>query len=317
MREAIRDPVELCRRLQLPPIPNTANGAAAEFSVFAPLQFVAKMTPGDAADPLLRQVMPTSDEVRRVAGFVRDPLAEDSAALTPGLLKKYAGRALLIVTGACAVHCRYCFRRHFSYHDKQPGAAVWDAALECIDADESIEEVLLSGGDPLTLIDETLNALLDRLASIRHVRRLRIHTRLPIVIPERVTKQLVQVLRRPRRTVVMVVHANHPRELDAPVKDALGKLADGGVTMLNQSVLLRGVNDDVDVLEQLSQLLVDNRVMPYYLHQLDRVAGTAHFETEEQLGVELIRMLRGRLPGYAVPRFVREIPGEASKRVLA
>jgi EF-P beta-lysylation protein EpmB len=234
----------------------------------------------------------------------------------PGLLQKYAGRVLLVTTGACAVHCRYCFRRHFPYQNSPHSLDGWDRAIDQIAADSSIQEVLLSGGDPLTLVDDTLARLAERLAAISHVRRLRVHTRLPIVIPERICDEMLAWLCGTRLRPILVVHANHPAEIDDAVAAALARLLHAGVMLLNQTVLLRGVNDDAQTLCQLSERLIEVGVMPYYLHQLDRVAGAAHFEVPEQTGRAIIRQMRARLPGYAVPRYVREVPGSPNKVVL-
>jgi EF-P beta-lysylation protein EpmB len=275
------------------------------------------MEPGNPRDPLLRQVLPLDDELFGAIGFTADPVGDLAAQRTAGLLHKYHGRALMITTGVCAVHCRYCFRRQYPYEDRLGTGTRWAVAIAEIAGDPSLEEIILSGGDPLTLGDAQLANLAEMLAGIPHVRRLRVHTRLPIVIPERVTDELVAWLRGTRLTPVMVVHANHPRELDAGVEAALGRLADGGIQILNQAVLLRGVNDDADTLVQLSQRLLDCRVLPYYLHQLDRVAGAAHFETPIEEGQRLIDQLTARLPGYAVPRYVREVPGAPAKLRIA
>ncbi|MBM3999149.1 MAG: EF-P beta-lysylation protein EpmB [Planctomycetes bacterium] len=317
MRRAVRDAETLCRMLDLP-IPPSASIAAAvgSFPVFAPLEFIARMRPGDPRDPLLLQVLPMSAEQAVVAGDSNDPLAEHAASPVPGLLEKYARRTLIVATGACAVHCRYCFRRHFPYVRSRSEEAL-DAWLVRLHADPSVDEVVLSGGDPLTLGDERLGNLLDRLDKIPHLRRARLHTRLPIVIPRRVTRRLVARLRSTRLAPIVVVHANHAREIDEPVAASLARLVDAGIPVLNQSVLLRGVNDSAAALEDLCRTLVNARVIPYYLHQLDRVAGARHFETADGVGERLIEELRARLPGYAVPRFVREIPGEPAKRVLA
>ena len=317
MRTAIRDGVELCRRLQLPPRYEAAAAQAArQFPVFAPLGYVARMQPGDPHDPLLRQVLPLGEELTEVAGYSADPVADRAAMLAPGLLQKYIGRALLITTGACAVHCRYCFRRHFPYRDSLPSLDRWGAAIEVLRADDSIEEVVLSGGDPLTLVDGQLANLVDRLAAVEHVRRLRVHTRLPVVIPERVTAELLSWLRGSRLTPIVVIHANHPTELDDIVGDALARLVDAGVPVLNQAVLLRGVNDDLDTLAGLCRRLADLRVLPYYLHQLDRVAGAAHFEVPINKGRHLVEELRKVLPSYAVPRYVQEVAGAPYKTLL-
>jgi EF-P beta-lysylation protein EpmB len=317
MRTAVRDPAELCRRLSLPrEFEAAAKRASRQFPMFVPLGYLARMRPGDVHDPLLRQVLPLADEEIQVGGFVSDPLHEQAATLRPGLLQKYKGRALLVTTGACAIHCRYCFRRTFPYEDVPKSLGDWQEAIDRIAADVSLREVILSGGDPLTLPDHKLAALADEIADTPQVRRLRVHTRLPIVIPERVCSELLDWLTGTRLTPVMVVHANHPAEIDRAVAAALARLADAGVVVLNQAVLLRGVNDDADVLAELCERLVDLRVLPYYLHQLDRVTGTAHFEVAESRGREIIRQLRARLPGYAVPRYVRETAGAPSKELI-
>ncbi len=318
MRRAIRDPDELCRRLELPAsIGNRAAEAARKFPVFVPLEFLARMRAGDPHDPLLRQVLPLDAELAAAPGFGRDPVGDANATLTPGLLQKYQSRALLITTGACAVHCRYCFRRHFPYDSAPNSPESWQPAVDRIAADRSIDEVILSGGDPLTLVDARLADLVERLAAIGHVRRLRVHTRLPVMIPSRVTDAMLDWLLGSRLTPIVVIHANHARELDATVAAAVARLVDAGIVVLNQSVLLRGVNDTADALVELSHRLLDLRVVPYYLHQLDRVAGAAHFEVSIEKGVALIGDIRARLPGYAVPRYVQEVPGDLSKRVLA
>jgi L-lysine 2,3-aminomutase len=318
MKDAVRDADELCRLLDLPKdFASAARESAGQFPLFVPRGFVARMRPGDPNDPLLRQVLPISDETREVAGFVADPVDDASATRQPGLLQKYDGRVLLITTGACAVHCRYCFRRSFPYETAPRSIDDWRPAIDEIAADDSIREVILSGGDPLTLVDTSLAELVDELADIVHVRRLRVHTRLPIVIPERVTDSLINALSGAGQATIVVVHANHANELDEHVAAALAKLADAGFVLLNQAVLLAGVNDSVDSQAALSERLVDLRVLPYYLHQLDHVAGAAHFEVPVEMGREIVEGLRARLPGYAVPRFVVETPGEVSKTILA
>jgi EF-P beta-lysylation protein EpmB len=318
LKAAVRDPVQLCRMLRLPARhEQAAVRAARAFSVLAPLGYVARMRPGDPHDPLLRQVLPLADERADVPGFTADPVADARARRAPGLLQKYRGRALLVTTPACAIHCRYCFRRHYPYGEDAGAVRGWRPALEEISGDSAIEEAVLSGGDPLTLLDSQLAELVRRLEEIPHLRRLRVHTRLPIVIPERVTGELLALLRAARLAVFIVVHANHPAELSDLVCAALDRLVGAGLPVLNQSVLLRGVNDDVDILAELCRLLVNHGVTPYYLHQLDRVSGAAHFETPIEEGIQLIEQLRARLPGYAVPRYVQEAAGEPGKRVLA
>ncbi|MCA9164336.1 MAG: EF-P beta-lysylation protein EpmB [Planctomycetales bacterium] len=318
MKSAIRDARTLCEELRLPTgVAESAGRAAEGFPIFVPQPFLARMQPGDIRDPLLRQVLPLDEELRPQPGFSADPVGDGEATHGPGLLRKYTGRALLITTGACAIHCRYCFRRHFPYEEAPKSLAAWHDALEAIAADGSIHEVLLSGGDPLTLVDETLEALVERLAAIPHLRRLRVHSRLPVVIPRRVDDRMLAWFTGTRLTPVMVIHANHPNELDAEVAESVGRLIAAGVPVLNQAVLLRGVNDRVETLAELSERLLDIRVTPYYLHQLDRVAGAAHFEVPVAEGQRLIEQLRSRLPGYAVPRYVQEIAGDSHKRVLA
>jgi EF-P beta-lysylation protein EpmB len=316
--DAIRDPAELCRLLGLDAsLAATASHAAGCFPLLVPRAYLSRICPGNPEDPLLVQVLPRAAEWVEVPGYRTDPLGEAGATCRPGLLWKYRGRCLMVTTPRCAVHCRFCFRRHYPYQASPKVPADWEPAFEQIAADGSIHEIILSGGDPLTLPDEQLAQFAGRLAEIPHVRRLRLHTRLPVMIPRRVTGRLLGCLRGTRLTPIVVIHVNHPAEIDTAVAAALGRLVDAGIPLLNQAVLLRGVNDRVDVLATLCERLVDLRVMPYYLHQLDRVAGAAHFEVPEATGVRLIEQLRARLPGYAVPRYVRETPGAISKAVLA
>ena len=310
----MRDIGELCRLLELPgEFEHRASMAVKGFPLFVPRPFLARIRHADTADPLLRQVLPLEAETLAAEGFTPDPVDERSAALKPGLLAKYAGRVLMVTTGACAVHCRYCFRRHFPYQESPKSLAAWQPAIEQFEADESIHEVILSGGDPLMLVDDLLAGLADRLAQIPNLRRLRVHTRLPIVIPERVNDVLLGWLTGTRLTPIVVVHANHPAEIDDAVAAALGRLIDAGVPVLNQAVLLRGVNDAVAPLAELCERLIDLRVIPYYLHQLDRVTGAAHFEVPVAQGRKIMAELKSRLPGYAVPRYVQEIAGRSHK----
>jgi EF-P beta-lysylation protein EpmB len=278
-----------------------------------PRGFVARMRRGDADDPLLLQVLPRAAELRDVPGFTRDAVGDLDARAGRGVLHKYRGRALLVATGSCAVHCRYCFRRHFPYGDETAAANRWHDAIAALGADPSIEEAILSGGDPLSLSTPKLAELTDALAAIPHLKRLRIHTRLPVVLPERIDDDLLRWLAALPFGRVVVIHANHANELDASVAHACAKLAAAGATLLNQSVLLRGINDDAGVLAALSERLFECGVLPYYLHQLDRVAGTAHFEVDDARARALAEALAARLPGYLVPRLVREVAGAASK----
>jgi L-lysine 2,3-aminomutase len=320
LAEGVCNPGELCRLLGLDPsLAAEAERSAGGLPLLAPRPYLARIRPGDPTDPLLLQVLPRAAETAAVVGYRADPLGETDALCGPGLLRKYQGRILIVASGSCAVHCRYCFRRHFPYRSERqsPPLPPGEGVVRAIASDRSIHEVILSGGDPLTLPDEELARLAEELAGIPHLRRLRIHTRLPVMIPQRVTDELISWLRGSRLSPVVVVQVNHPAEIDADVAQAFGRLVDAGIPVLNQSVLLRGVNDRADVLTELCERLVDLRVMPYYLHQLDPVAGAAHFEVPIATGVALVAELRARLPGYAVPRYVRETRGGTSKEVLA
>ncbi len=318
LADAVRDPDELITLLDLPEnLREGARRAAHQFPLAVPRSFIARMQPGDPEDPLLRQVLPFDAETEEAEGFVPDPVGDGPATLLPGLIQKYEGRVLLVTAGTCAVNCRYCFRREFPYGEAPRGLEAWRPAIARIAADPTVIEVILSGGDPLVLTDAALARLAGELARVPHVKRLRVHTRLPIVIPERVTDELLAWLRGTRLTPVVVVHSNHPAELEGECAEALARLVDAGILVLNQAVLLGGVNDDAEALVRLSERLVELRVLPYYLHQLDRVRGAAHFHVSEARGLELVAELRRRLPGYAVPRYVREVPGADSKVGIA
>jgi EF-P beta-lysylation protein EpmB len=315
---AVRDPAELCRLLDLDPtIGSRAVAAGRSFPFLVPRGFVSRMRPADPADPLLLQVLPQPAELDDVAGFSSDPLAERQARRAGGLIQKYAGRALLLLTGGCAVNCRYCFRREFPYADSGATPAGITLALKELAADPSIHEVILSGGDPLLLDDPLLARLVTDLGAIPQLRRLRIHSRLPVVLPSRITPDLLATLAASRLAVSLVIHANHAAELDDAVATALRRVAGSVPLRFNQAVLLRRVNDDAEVLAALSERLIDLGVSPYYLHLLDPVSGTAAFAVSEARGRELIDQLRRRLPGYAVPRLARERPGEPAKVWLA
>jgi len=313
-REAVRDPRELLVLLGLEgAVPALSTAAAAQFPLRVPRGFVARMRHGDPHDPLLRQVLPLDDELRPMPGFVADPVGDGAARAGHGVIRKYRGRALLVATGSCAVHCRYCFRRHFPYAEETAAAAGWREAVALIAADPGIDEVILSGGDPLSLATTKLAELTDALAGIPHLRRLRIHTRLPVVLPERVDAALLDWLRALPWPVVVVIHANHANEFDSSVDTALARLRTAGAALLNQAVLLAGVNDSVDALAGLGERGFAAGVLPYYLHQLDRVAGGAHFEVPDHRARALHAALAARMPGYLVPRLVREVAGESGK----
>ncbi|MGC3982188.1 MAG: EF-P beta-lysylation protein EpmB [Steroidobacteraceae bacterium] len=314
LAQAVTDPAELLTLLKLDPaLLPAAQAAARLFPLRVPRGFVARMQAGNPNDPLLRQILPLDAELQENAGFGTDPVGDMASRIAPGVLHKYSGRALLIATGACGVHCRYCFRRHFDYGEENASTGHWQQAIAAIRADRSIHEVILSGGDPLSLNDRRLREVTQQLEPIAHVRRLRIHSRQPIVLPERVDAELLAWLNATRLQTVMVLHANHAQEVNDEVIRACLALRDSGVTLLNQSVLLKGVNDTAPVLANLSEALFAAGIQPYYLHLLDRVQGAAHFEVEEIHAQQLMQELLTMLPGYLVPRLVREIPGRASK----
>jgi EF-P beta-lysylation protein EpmB len=275
------------------------------------------MQPGDARDPLLLQVLPSAQESDDTPGYAFDPLSESDFNPQPGVLHKYQGRVLVLAAPHCAVHCRYCFRRHFPYQDKVPGRQVWEQSLQWLAGQPQISEVIYSGGDPLAASDKHLAWLTDRISEIPHIGRLRIHTRTPVLVPARVDEHLIAWLKGSRLQKVMVIHCNHANEIDTDVIEAMSRLRDAGVTLLNQSVLLKGVNDSTVALADLSEALFAAGVLPYYLHALDKVHGVAHFDVDEALAKALITELKQRLPGYLVPRLVREIPGEPSKTGLS
>lgn len=316
LREAVTDARELLALLDLPHLADHLPAADAGFALRVPRGFVARMRRGDPRDPLLLQVLPQLAELDAAPGFSDDAVGDLAAIAGHGVLHKYAGRALLIAAGSCAVNCRYCFRRHFPYAGELAASHAWREALACLASDDSIHEAILSGGDPLVLSTQKLTEFTQGLGSVPHVRRIRIHSRLPVVLPERVDDALTAWLAALPLQRVLVLHANHPAELDASVGAACARLREAGATLLNQSVLLRGINDDAGVLAELSERLFAFGVLPYYLHQLDRVRGTAHFEVPDAHARALAGVLRTRLPGYLVPRLVREVPGESAKRPL-
>lgn len=316
-REAIRDPRELLSLLGLEQAAlRISEAAAAQFPLRVPRGFVARMRHGDPRDPLLRQVLPLDDELVPMPGFVADAVGDGPARAGHGVIRKYHGRALLVATGSCAVHCRYCFRRHFPYAEETAAADGWRQAVATIRADASIEEVILSGGDPLSLTTPKLAELTDALRALPRLKRLRIHSRLPVVLPERIDGEFRDWLRALPWPVAVVLHANHANEFDAAVDAAVARLRGAGSVVLNQAVLLKGVNDSVDALAELCERGFAAGVLPYYLHQLDRVAGAAHFEVDDARARALHAALTRRLSGYLVPKLVREVAGDASKRPL-
>ncbi|MGO1692049.1 MAG: EF-P beta-lysylation protein EpmB [Marinobacter sp.] len=315
LSDSITSPRELLARLDLP-VDKWLAGAEAGHRLFqtrVPEPFLARMEKGNAADPLLRQVLPLNLETGEAVGFVSDPLEEDGAIQTTGLIRKYRSRALLMVTGQCAINCRYCFRRHFPYDEQRLGPADRQQVLDTLAASVEINEVIFSGGDPLAVNDQLLSQWASAISSIPHIRRIRLHTRLPVVIPQRVCDSLLAWISNTQVQVVMVLHINHAAEIDHSTRQALNQLRSAGVTLLNQSVILRGVNDNADALENLSEALFDAGILPYYLHAFDPVAGAQHFDVPDEEARLLVRELLSRLPGFLVPRLVREIPGKPAK----
>ncbi|WP_455208469.1 EF-P beta-lysylation protein EpmB [Kaarinaea lacus] len=318
LARSVRDPAELLNLLELPAslLPQ-AQKAAETFPLRVPYSYLKRIKKGDPNDPLLRQVLPLGEELDHVADYQDDPVGDLAAQKGPGLLHKYRGRALLVTTGACGIHCRYCFRRNYPYTTSNPLYDNWFQVMDYIHNDSGIEEIILSGGDPLSLSDQRLATLVSDLEGISHVKTLRIHTRLPVVLPQRVTNELIQCMTASRFKVVVVLHINHPNEIDQDVINAMLRLKNAGLTLLNQSVLLKGINDSADTLKQLSHALFDAHILPYYLHQLDKVRGAAHFAIPDHTARELVAVLRQQLPGYLLPRLVREVAGELSKLPLA
>lgn len=317
LASAIRSGDELLRQLNLQDASlNISDQAAKDFPVLVPRTYLERMEVGNPLDPLLLQVLPRQQETEQVSGYITDPLGEADANVQPGIIHKYDGRLLLITATGCAVNCRYCFRRHFDYADNRISRRQWNASLDYVRNDSSISEVILSGGDPLMLKDSQFIDLVDAIEAIPHVRRLRIHSRLPVVIPQRVTPELAARLAASRLSTSMVLHINHSHEISPALEMAVAQLKQAGVTLLNQSVLLNGVNNDVDTLQQLSENLFDAGILPYYLHLMDEVQGAHHFDTGKQQALQLYQQLHARLPGYLLPRLVKEQAGKAGKTLI-
>jgi EF-P beta-lysylation protein EpmB len=311
LRNAVRSSAELLRILGLP-ADTGSQAAERDFPVLVPREYLGRMRIGDPNDPLLKQILAVQSEVDGDAGLL-DPVGDQAVQLIPGLLQKYKHRALLIVSGACAVHCRYCFRRHYPYQSAPKGMVGWQPAVTAIAQDSSIDEVILSGGDPLTVRDEVLAQLVESLNGIDHLTRIRLHTRFPVVIPSRVCQQLLDWVSASRCALYFVLHFNHAAEIDSSVAQRMIQLRRAGATLLNQSVLLRGVNDTLQAQRDLCKALIDLQIIPYYLHQLDRVQGALHFEVNDNHAKAIIQGLRRELPGYAIPELVREIAGQPHK----
>lgn len=305
---------ELCDFLGLDSEKRARVLSAPRFSLNLPLRLAQKIAKNTLDDPLFRQFVPLQEERAATDGFLRDPVQDGNARKERKLLHKYQGRALLLCTSVCAMNCRFCFRQNFEYETEQKS---FEKELTMIAEDPTLKEIILSGGDPLSLSNHVLKELFDGLNAIEHVSLIRIHTRFPLGIPERIDEGFLELLSTSRSQVWMVLHCNHPCELDADVLCYLKRVQKLGVPVLNQGVLLRGINDTVAVQKALHERFVDHGIIPYYLHQLDRVQGTSHFEVSQEEGIALIQQLRESLPGYAVPRYVAEIAGKPSKTVLA
>ncbi|AVL80457.1 EF-P beta-lysylation protein EpmB [Klebsiella oxytoca] len=317
LADVVTSPDELLQLLNVDADANLLAGRDAKrlFALRVPRAFIARMEPGNPNDPLLRQVLTSQEEFIHAPGYSTDPL-EEQHSVVPGLLHKYSNRALLLVKGGCAVNCRYCFRRHFPYAENQGTKRNWQKAMEYIASHPELDEIIFSGGDPLMAKDHELDWLLTQLESIPHIKRLRIHSRLPIVIPARITDTLVARISASSLQVLLVNHINHANEIDTAFRRAMKSLRMAGVTLLNQSVLLRGVNDNARTLADLSNALFDAGVMPYYLHVLDRVQGAAHFMVSDEEARAIMRELLTLVSGYLVPKLAREIGGEPSKTPL-
>jgi EF-P beta-lysylation protein EpmB len=311
VNESIRDISALLHALGLPDQSHYSN-----FPILVPGPYLSRIERGNPNDPLLRQVISTVQEVQDVPGYIEQPLNESTFAKTSGLIQKYHGRVLLIVTGSCAINCRYCFRRHFPYQDFQPTSKDWQRIIDALMKDTSINEVILSGGDPLMMSDKRLKWIVQQVETIPHIDTIRIHSRLPVVIPQRITKTLIEILAESRLKAVLVTHINHPQELDETVSNAMLALQRADVLLLNQSVLLKDINNDAEILSTLSKQLFKANILPYYLHALDPVAGAAHFDVSGKEAEAIMSVMRASLPGYLVPKLVREVPGQPSKSPL-
>jgi L-lysine 2,3-aminomutase len=317
LKSAITDPKALLERLSLPnELLEQAQAASQLFPLRVPLEFLSRMELGNPDDPLLKQVLPIGDEFIQTPGFTEDPLNESDARPTPGVVHKYKDRALLILSGACAINCRYCFRRHFPYSDNQLSGEHWQRALAYLKEHTELREVIFSGGDPLVTSDHRFSKMVADLEAIPHLERLRVHTRLPVVIPSRVTDQLNDTLHKSRFDCVVVLHINHANEIDQSLNNAVTKLKQSGATILNQAVLLKGVNDSADEQVRLSRALFSAGILPYYLFLFDPVAGASHFDIPIEQGKEIFTQMQRELPGYLVPRLAKEISGKTSKTLL-
>ena len=317
LRTAVTEPEELLGLLELPKSRwlTAAKRAARLFPLKVPQGFINRMEKGNADDPLLKQVLPLAEELNECIGYTKDPVDDGPSTAVPGLIHKYKNRTLLISTGACAIHCRYCFRRHYPYNRSHAGSSQLHDIQQYLIEHTELDEVILSGGDPLILDNPQLGRLLNTISAVPHIRGIRIHSRLPIVLPERINTGLLQTLHS-SKPITLVIHCNHPNELDDDVILALTSLHQNGIRLYNQSVLLRGVNNNAHVLCELSHQLFDAQVQPYYLHCLDRVQGAAHFDLHDKEIETLYRQIQSELSGFLLPRLVREIPGQPAKTLI-
>jgi len=317
LQEASSSPQALLDKVNIEDSSLISKHANKDFPVRVPPGFVSRMNQNDPDDPLFKQVWPSVEEENDQVGFSKDPLNEVNRQVSPGLLHKYPGRVLLVLTGACAIHCRYCFRRHFPYSDSNPSGENLNEAIEYLRKETSVTEVILSGGDPLSVSDERLSDLVTRLAEISHLKRLRIHTRFPIVVPERINDKCLEWLTKTRLQLAIVLHVNHANELDESVEQAVLKLRSHHIPLFNQSVLLKGINDSAQALVELSEALFTYGIIPYYLHMLDPVSGASHFEVDEPSAKLLMREIQKILPGYLLPKLVREDCETPHKTIIA
>lgn len=317
MINAVRDAKELCSIVRINPSDiGLSETAAIQFPIMVPRAFIQKMERGNPKDPLLLQVLNSNQEDLRPEGYSTNPLNESSFNVAPGLIHKYHGRVLMIVSGKCAVNCRYCFRRSFPYNDNNPSRSDWLQAFDYIAKDKSITEVIFSGGDPLSAPDRHLSWIVDHLEKIKHLKRLRIHTRFPVVIPERICDAFLKWVEKTKLKIQLVLHINHPNEINNELVQAIIKLRPYGINVLNQSVLLKDINDNLETQIALQEKSNEAGILPYYLHCLDPIEGASHFDVNKIKAESLIKEMRVKLPGYLVPRLAVEIPGEASKTVL-
>lgn len=297
-----------------------ALGASTQAEKLFPLRatsaYLAKIKKNDLKDPLLLQILPQALETLPVSGYNADPLKEKEFNPVPGLLHKYRSRVLFVTTAACAIHCRYCFRRNFPYEENQPSQNAWALPLKYISEHTEIDEIILSGGDPLTLSDKLLANLIEKISAIPHVKRLRFHSRIPVILPERITPEFIRLFDNTRLQIIMVVHANHAHEIDTQTKDMAARLRQANIHLLNQTVLLKTVNDNAATLADLSHALFECGIQPYYLHLLDKVAGSAHFDIPLEKAKQIYTELQGLVSGYLVPKLVYEEPHAKSKKIV-